>query len=90
VGAQAKKNLPMTIHILLPKTELMPIRKKRVCVVSACFEIGSDLLDMKVVKCIKELLPPQDGSEKLMCLLENPSIGYDLKNSFLIGEDVRF
>jgi len=58
------------------KARVLADAEKTVCFVSADFGMGSDLLNMKVVKRLEELLPPQDGSDKPLCHLENLSIRY--------------
>ena len=45
-----------------------------VCFVSADIGMGSDLLNMRVVKRLEELLPKQKNSGKPLCHLENLSI----------------
>jgi hypothetical protein len=49
--------------------------EKAVCFVSADIGMGSDLLTMKVVQRLEEILPKQQGGKRL-CHLENLSIRY--------------
>lgn len=48
--------------------------EQTVCFVSADIGMGSDLLTMKVVKRLEEILPEQRNSGKPLCRLENLSI----------------
>lgn len=47
---------------------------KAVCFVSADIGMGSDVLNMRVLRRLEELLPEQKGSNQRLCHLENLSI----------------
>jgi hypothetical protein len=56
--------------------------EKTVCFVSADIGMGSDLLTMKVVQRLEEILPKQQGGKRL-CHLENLSLRYAREIFFL-------
>jgi hypothetical protein len=56
--------------------------ERTVCFVSGDIGMGSDLLTMKVVQRLEELLPKQQGGKRL-CHLENLSIRYAGQRFFL-------